>query len=585
MKKFFKYIGKAILGFSTVIGFLVLCLIIVGVSSFQDAFDEMDDIAPLPSEMTLMYDMQGALPEMNSTSYFDHVFGSGEASLYNFLRVLAVAKDDTHVEAFTVFISDGDYSLTQLQAMRNAVLDFRTSGKLATIYTSSFGDFSNGMAEYWFASAFDTIIVQPIGNVSLNGIYIEQPYAKEALDKIGVEPQILQRKSYKTAPETYLRSGMSEESKETLVAIAEGFMEVMVKDIATARGLEIVDVARAIHESPMSVEQALDAKLIDSVLHFDEVENGFIHFPEVSVARYAQHLPSDNGDSEIAYVPVNGMILSEEPAIKSAFPMAFVLPDDIAKANDIAETIIDAANDDDIKVILLSINSPGGSPTASETIRRAVVYARENDKYVIAAMGDVAASGGYWIATHANQIIASDLTITGSIGVYGGKMNIEGLWDKIGINWDAVKIGNNAGLWSMNAPYSNAERARISAMMDNIYAQFTSRVSDGRNLSVEQVEKIAQGRAWMGRAAQEKGLVDLNGAFDFALKRAASEAGGLDWTRASFLNFEGPRDPLDEIMEMIGIKITGGGVKIPTALLPAIIPQAVVTAPVLEMQF
>lgn len=585
MIKFFKAIFKTILGLATFVGLAVLCLAVLGALSFRDVLKESDEFASLPEKITLIHSIKGALPEMSSMSYLDHVFGGERLSLYDFLRALDKAKNDDRVKRLAVMIKDGDYSLTQLQAMRNAVLDFRASGKSAVIYTASFGGFSNGIAEYWFASAFDTIIVQPAGTVSLNGIYIEQPYARGALDKIGVEPQMMQRKAYKTGPETYTRNNMSEESKETLVSIAEGMMKVIVKDISSSRELDIAKVAAAIHQSPLSPEGALKAGLIDSILHYDEVEKGFIQDDEVSLSRYVQEL-NGAGEAAVAYIPVHGMILDAEPSIKAA-PMAFVFPDDIAESDMVAADIMDAAEDDDVKVILLSINSPGGSPTASETIRRAVVYAREQGKYVIAAMGDVAASGGYWIATHANQIIASDLTITGSIGVYGGKMNLKGLWSKLGMNWEAVKIGQNAGLWSMNAPYSESERARIAAMMDQVYADFVTRVAEGRNLPADKVEEAAQGRAWIGADARTKGLVDLAGGFDFALKRAAAEAGGLDWAEMNFVNMQATPDPIEELMDMIGM---GGmpissGIQIPKALLPAVIPQAVVTAPSLKVEF
>jgi protease-4 len=580
--KIFKFLGRWVLRFATLIGLAVLCLSIIGALSLRDMWTSESEFKPLPDNSTLVLKIDSALPEIPSRSYFDQFIGVSTVSLYDFLRVLDHAKTDNRIQTLAVRIQDGDYSITQIEAMRNAIVDFRSTGKKTVAYATSFGDFSNGIGEYWLASAFETIIVQPAGQVSLNGIYIEQPFIKETLDKIGVEAQIYQRKEYKTAPETYTRTGMSEESKETLVAIAEGMMKVIVRDIAQARNLEIGEVAAAIHSSPLAVDQALEMRLIDAISFSDEVEENYIETP-VSFMRYKNRLDRDEDKAAVAYIPVMGAILEEQPVIQSA-PKAFIFPEDIAEASDVAIDIMAAADDEDIKVILLSINSPGGSPTAAETIRRAVVYARNQGKYVIAAMGDVAASGGYWLATHANQIIASDLTITGSIGVYGGKPNLQGLWDKWGVQWDAVKIGRNAGMWTPNKPYDPQEIDRIQAMMDQVYNDFTSRVADGRNLPADRVEAVAKGRAWIGSDAREKGLVDLNGAFDFALKRAAAEAGGLNWSTMNFWNMAQSKDPLEELLDMIGMPI-GAGIQIPSSYIGLLTPQAVVMTPDLSVQF
>lgn len=584
MKKTIKFIGKTILRFATIIGMVVLCLSVIGVFSFYNMMSGEDDEMILPDQFVITYDLGGAMPTMpERKSYLDQFFGS-QTSLYDFLRVLEKAKTDNRVTGFVVTLQDGNYSLTQLQAMRNAVIDFRHSGKKTAIYTDSFGDFSNGTAEYWFASAFESIHIQPVGNLSLNGIYIEQPYVRDVLDKVGVEPQMIQRKAYKTGPETYTRNDMSAESKETLEAIGEAMMGTIIGDIAQSRNLNKSQVVAAMQNAPLTTLEAMNGQFIDGFSYYDVFEDTFAPDDKVKLARYLGDLDAKKGIPLIAYIPIEGMILKENPSIKLTAPMAMILPDDIAEANEISMQIMDAADNKDIKVVLLGINSPGGSPTASETIRRAVVYAREKGKFVIAAMGDVAASGGYWIAVDANQIIASNLTITGSIGVYGGKMNLKGLWDKIGVNWDSVQMGNNAGIWSMNKPYSASERAQIEKMMDEVYIDFTQRVAEGRNLSKTMVEMAAQGRAWMGHHARLKGLVDLNGAFDFALKRAAAEAGGEGWSDVTYLNMQADPDPIDELMKLMGVTVQSG-IQIPKALLSAMVPEAVVTAPVLEMEF
>lgn len=596
MMKIFGFIFKTILRFATMIGVIVLILAVVGLKGMYQLWSEDDDFKPLPDEFTLTYTMKGTMPTVpEKPSILSSVLGQGD-NVYDMLLALDRAKTDDRVQDVAFVIHDGDYSLTQLQTLRDAIIDFRTSGKKAAIYSNAFGDFSNGTAEYWFASAFDEINVQPTAHLSLNGIYIEQPYAKEVLDKLGVQPQIIKRKDYKTAPETYLRDGMSIESQETLIAIAEGMMKVVVGDIAKARGLSVAQVARTIHDSPLNADQARVAGLIDNVEHYDVYQDRYKDH-HVSIVRYAGEDAADNDDEiaevdntstvtpkTVAYIAVEGMILNENTQSKAS-SSAFVMPENIVEAERIADRINEVADDDNIGVIVVYINSPGGSPTASELIRRSIVNAKGNGKYVIAVMGDLAASGGYWITTHADEIIASNLTITGSIGVYGGKVNLEGLWDKIGINWDAVKIGQNAGMWSLNHPYDEQEQARLSAMMDDVYNAFVERVSEGRLLPETKVEEIAQGRAWIGSDALARGLVDTTGDFKTALEHAASAASAKSWVAMDIVNIQPETDPLDEIMTMFGVSTAVPSFRLPKALMPSLIPQAVVTAPALEIQF
>jgi protease-4 len=589
MKKIIKASGRGILKLSMLLGLIVLVLAVVGLFSFRNMIMGDDDTKPLPKQFTLFHEFNGSMTDINRQGGFLSTLMPREIDLIGFLKSLDDAKTDPRVTGLAVNIHDGDYSLTQLQSIRNAVIDFSKSGKKTIAYSSAYGDFSNGLGEYWLASAFDEIWVQPIGLVSLNGIRIEQPYARDALDKIGVEPQILQRKSYKTGPETYVRDGMSDEAKETLVSISEGMMSVILGDIATARNLPLTDVARAVNISPLTDKGAYKLGLIDTIGYTDQIEaalkTGDDNASFISIERYIDQASNDDAKApaQVAIVTIDGMILD---GTMMSNMNALLVPSDFADSSKISANIMNAADDDDIKVILIRVNSPGGSPTASETIRRAVTYARARDKYVIVSMGDVAASGGYWVSVNANQIIASNLTITGSIGVYGGKMNLSGLWDKIGVNWDAVKVGQNASMWSMNTGYNETELNRLNAMMDDIYNAFITRVSEGRTISMDDAETAAQGRAWMGTEARDKQLVDLIGGFEFALKRAAGEAGGLDWKTMPIMVLPTQDDPFDDLLDLIGVQSKiHAPMRLPQSVMPLLHQDAVVTAPVLDVQF
>ena len=592
MKKILKTIGSIISKLSMVLGFVVLILAIIGVFSFFNMVSN-DETKPLPDQFTMFHEFDGTMADINNQdSFIQNIIGQ-DIDLIGFIKLIEQAKTDDRVNGIAVNIKDGDYSLTQLQSIRNAIIDFNQSGKISIAYASSYGDFSNGLGEYWLASAFNEIWLQPVGLLSLNGIRIEQPYIRDVLDEIGVEPEMVQRKSYKTGPETYLRTGMSNEAKETLVDISEEMMAVILGDIAQSRDLPLVDVAKAVNASPLMDQDALKIGLVDKIGYTDEIESALKNQDDqtefVTLNRYSKHIQDreelDEVVTQVAVVMIEGMIL-DGASVSQSDLHAMVVPSDIADASEIAGGIMNAADDENIKVILIRINSPGGSPTASETIRRAIVYARSKGKYVIASMGDVAASGGYWVASNANQIIASELTITGSIGVYGGKMNLSGLWNKIGVNWDSVEVGQNASMWSMNTGYKPSELARLNVMMDDIYDAFIKRVSMGRNMSVEDTEAVAQGRAWMGNAAKDRKLVDLTGGFGFALKRAASEAGGLNWKTMPIKVSPVHDDPLNDVLDLIGVnEALHPSIKLPNSLAPLMYQDAVVIAPALRVQF
>jgi protease-4 len=285
----------------------------------------------------------------------------------------------------------------------------------------------------------------------------------------------------------------------------------------------------------------------------------------------------------VAVIRIDGMILDEDVYAKGNDFFAMGLPSQIAAADEIARSIMNAADDETLKVIILRINSPGGSPSASETIRRAVVRAKEKGKYVIASMGDMAASGGYWIAVNADEIIASDLTITGSIGGYGGKPDLSELWNKIGVNWGVIEYGQNAGMWSVNTPYSETELRRLSAMMDEIYKEFVDRVADGRGMNIIAVEKAAKGRAWIGQDAHKRNLVDKIGGLEVALSRAAEHLQVESWRDLHIRLLPNINDPWAKIADLIDIPIGIKAPKLPSVLMPFIMPQAMVLSPNIKL--
>ena len=589
-----KWFGRFFMG----IGIMVCVSLILSIVSFSLLFGGKKEAKPLPKDFVLAHSLYGTLADVNNVNPLFAQFAPPQTSLYGFLQSLKAAKKDDRVKALVIKIHDGDYSMTQISDLRDAIMDFRVSGKKAYAYSDSFGGFSNGIGEYWLATAFDEIWVQPIGTVSINGIRIEQPFFKDALDKIGVTMEMEQRKNYKTGPEMYTRNQMSSYNQETIEAIVDDVMTRMGDDIHADRQITKAELKAAIDKSPLSAEEALSMKLIDKIGYIDELEDVLKGEESkdqddifVALPRYKQDAMNAitfTKKTEVALVMVNGAIVDADVMAKSNHPMAFLMPTDVADSNVIAGAMNEIVDNKDIKIVILRINSPGGAPTASETIRRGVVELKKAGKFVIVSMADVAASGGYWIATDADIIFADNLTLTGSIGVYGGKPDLSGLWDKLGVSWGAVEYGQNASMWSTNKGMSASERARLNAMMDNIYNAFIKRVSEGRGMEASAVEKVAQGRAWTGQAAQLNGLVDAIGGFEVALDHAAKKI-GLDgddaWTTLSMGIYPRAEDPFSDIAKLLGIPSIKDTPKLPSIFLPSIVNDAVITAPYLRVEF
>lgn len=576
---------------------MTLSLLISALSLFA-LFGGKEEAKPLPEKFILAHSLYGTMNDVNTVNSLFAQFMPPKLSLYGFLQSLHAAKNDDRVQSLVIKIHDGDYSLTQIQTIREAIIDFKTSGKKTYIYTDNFGGFSNGLGEYWLASAFDEIWVQPIGLVSLNGIRIEQPFFEDALDKIGVDFEMESRKAYKTGPEMYLRNDMSPENRETIQAIIDDVMQRITDDIESSRQIASDKLKSAIDNSPLILDEADNLGLIDKIGYLDELEDVLKgeDFEDkdnvfIGLSRYKNDAISkikfEKGAPKIAIVNINGAIMDAEALASINHPMTSIIPSDIADAKIIAASIQAAADSDDIKVIILRVNSPGGSPTASETIRRAVVRAKEKGKYIIVSMADMAASGGYWIAVNADHIIASDLTLTGSIGVYGGKPDLSGLWDKLGVSWGVVEYGQNAGMWSTAKGMSASEKKRLNIMMDRVYEAFTSRVAEGREMTVEQVEQVAQGRAWTGIDAATGGLVDELGGFEIALRHAAQQINSEhgNWQTMPLAIYPRDEDPFDDILKLLGIPSIMDMPKLPLATIPALFDDAIVTAPMLDINF
>ena len=430
---------------------------------------------------------------------------------------LTVAAADPHVKGFVAKLQDVSLSPAQLQELRDTLVKFRAAGKPTYIYADSYGGSRSGMGAYYLASAFGQIWLQPVGDLSMNGVAAEIPFFKGILDKVGVEAEFSRKGTYKSFPESLTLNSMSPANREMTTGLVNDLASQIVAGIAATRGMTPESVKQLVDGAPYSGEDALKLKLIDKQGYYDMMLAG---------AKRKAGLSDDNEkDGTLAlqdYIPNKAREAKTKIAliIGEGDIVSYGDVSDGMSADKIAAAFEDARKDKQVAAVVFRVNSPGGSPSASETIRHAIMQTQQKGKPVIVSMGGYAASGGYWISAPADKIVAEPATITGSIGVFGGKFVLAGLWQKLGVHWDSVAAGNNAEMFSSNKPFTAAQRERFEAMLDNIYKSFVTRVAQGRHMTPAQVEAVAEGHVWTGRQAKEKGLVDELGGLDKAVALA-----------------------------------------------------------------
>ncbi len=552
-----------------VLGAIVLINALVVLWALSSTLKE--NVKPLPGEMVLHVELDGNLGELPSDVNFVDPFSTQTKTVKSFIDTIYVAKDDDRIKGIYAHFTAGGYSLAHIQEMRQAIIDFRASGKFAYVYSTSY---TQGLGGYYLASAFDEIWLQPMGMVMLGGINIEMPFFRDVLDRIGIEPQFMQRKEYKSAYESFSNKDISTANAEAMQKLVDDFKSVIVSDISKSRGFSEGQFEAHVNRGLIMDNQAKASGLVDKVVHIDTMQDAIAKAVDgsakvgagddliyIDIDAYARRIMQDNKLSleakpKVALVYAVGAIVDSKT---SAMAQANGFVDDgYAAADQISEALLEAAIDDNIKAVILRIDSPGGSPVASETILRAVRKVQEKGKKVIVSMGPTAASGGYWIATYADHIFVSETTITGSIGVLGGKVSLQALWKTLGVNWARLGWGDTAGMWSMNTPFSEQEAARMNAMLDHIYDSFLERVSAGRVIPMGDVEKIARGRIWTGKSAVANGLADQFGGLNEALDYAAQKIKLKDRRDVNVVIMPKPLTPIEQFIELLETQARAG---------------------------
>jgi protease-4 len=434
------------------------------------------------------------------------------------------ASTDDRVKGLVARVGAVQMGMAQVQELREAVQRFRAHKKPAIAYAETFGEFGPGNNAYYLATAFDQIYLQPSGDVGLTGIMLESPFIKGTLNKLGMSFHGDHRYEYKNALNVFTETKFTPPHKEAETALINSWFGQMRDGICQARQIAPDQFATLVDRGPYLGKEAVDAKLVDGLAYRDEVYEKL----KQKVGTGAQPLyldkyldragrPHEKGKTIALVYGAGGVSRgkSSYDPVQGSLTMG---------SDTVAAAIRAAVADKDVKAILFRVDSPGGSYVASDTIWREVVRARQAGKPVIVSMGDLAGSGGYFVAMAADKIVAQPGTITASIGVLGGKVLTSGLWDKLGLSWDEVHNGANATMFTGTHDYTPAEWARFQAWLDRVYVDFTGKVAEGRKLPKEKVLEIAKGRIWSGQDAKNLGLVDELGGFDEALKLAKKAA-------------------------------------------------------------
>lgn len=493
----------------------------------------------VPNGCVLELDLRSMPPE---TSGFDPLAiitgGSRSVALRDMVAAIYRAAEDPRVAGLIARVQLSASPSAAVQELREAIVAF-TAVKPSLAWAETYP----GTLSYYLASAFGEVWMQPAGSVGLIGFASNATFLRDAFDKAGIEAQFVARGEYKSAANRFTEHGFTEAHREAVTRMLESLQEQVWEAVADSRKLDAGVLDALADRAPLLREEAVSSGLVDRIGFRDEAYDRIAELlgvqdvsdentpPRLYLSRYAgvarprltppvPSVPGRRPKPKVAVINIDGTIVDGRGG-----PQFLPFGASTVGSDTIAPALREAAADELVSAIVLRVNSPGGSVTASETLWREVKRARKQGKPVVASMGAVAASGGYYIAVAADAIVASPATITGSIGVITGKLVIRDLLERLGVGLDSVRTNANADAWSIETPFTPEQRAHREAEADLVYADFLERVADGRNLTTEAVDRVARGRVWTGADAIERGLVDELGGFRTALRRAKILAG------------------------------------------------------------
>jgi protease-4 len=509
--------GKGLL----IVGGILVALALVAVIALALVAESLGK-PDVPENSVLVLRVSGELPDYSPEDPMAKLIGINQTqSFTSLLTQLRKAKVDTRISAVMLDIDFPGIGWGKAEELRDAIKDFRASGKPAYAYMEI-----GTNKEYFIATAAEKIFLPPSGDLYVNGFAAEAMFYRGSLDKLGIEPDVIRIGDYKTAPEQYTRKDMSPAQKEVLDAVLNEYYERFAGTIAETRKKSVQDVKALIDNAPYHATEAQQQGLIDGANYKEQVYEelrtrlGYKQDDKLRTIGGGEYreVPSDslglNTGERIAVIYASGAITGGS-STNSPVGGQMVGSDTMVKA------INDAADDASIKAIVLRVDSPGGSALASDLMWYAIENAKAKKKPVVVSMADVAASGGYYISCNADKIVAEPSTITGSIGVFLGKPVMKGFYDWLGISNEYVMRGKNAGIFRETVKWTDEERAKMQDQANKIYfGDFVPKVAKGRGKTDEQVNALGQGRVWTGTQAKERGLVDEFGGLEKAIEIA-----------------------------------------------------------------
>ncbi|MGE0664862.1 MAG: signal peptide peptidase SppA [Hyphomonadaceae bacterium] len=500
-----------------------------------------------PNHMVLALDLREPMTDQRSPNPFA-AFGDGNA-LLDVLAKIEAARTDNSVEGIYIRANTAGLQAAQAEELRAALAAFRASGKFVVSHLQNDG-VRMSMPGYMAIADSDEVWLQDASEFQPMGLSAEMTFFGETLQRYHMQAQFETREDYKTAANSLTQRGLTPAHRESMLSLMNGIYDNMLANIATDRGITPQAARQAIESTPFTAARARELGLIDQIGRPEEAARAALarveHSEMVEFADY--RAPTHSGGRTIAVVNGEGAIVSGPEEHD------FFGDESMMNSDRIAQALLDASEDDDVAAIVFRVSSPGGSVVASDQILAALRTAKERGKHIVVSMGDVAASGGYYVSAFADEIVASPSTITGSIGVVGGKLIIGPAFDHyLSTNTETLTVGSPmVEMFTTERGFNQAERAVFAGFIDRAYQQFIGLVAEGREMTPEQVRAVAQGRVWTGQQALERGLVDHLGGFSVAVARARALAGIDEGARVQLKFFPAVESPFKAFERMFG---------------------------------
>ena len=527
---------------------LVLFMVLGPIILFSMIFASAGSGPPQPNQMVLALDLREELTDQRSSNPFA-AFGDGSHALLEVIGRIEQARTDDRVKGIYIRANTGGMAASQAEELRAALAEFRESGKFVVAHIQVDG-VRMGMPGYSAIADADQVWLQESSEFMPMGLSAEITFLADTLQRYHMEAQFEAREDYKTAPNTLTQDSLTPAHREQITTLMNALYTNMLGTIAADRQIPVQQVRAIVESTPFTAARARELRLVDQLGRPEEAERAALALAEGSeIVEWGDYAPrTRSGGRVIAVVQGEGAIVSgpEETDI---------FADESAMNSDrIAEALLEASEDDDVAAIIFRVSSPGGSVVASDQILAALRTAQERGKRVVVSMGDVAASGGYYVSAYADEIVAAPSTITGSIGIFGGKLIIGPALDHyLSTNTETITVGSPmVEMFTTERGFNQAERAAFAGFIDRGYAAFLGLVAEGREMSVDQVRAIAGGRVWTGQQARELGLVDHVGGFQVAIARARALAGIEEDARIQLRFYPAVENPFEAFGKLFG---------------------------------